>query len=506
MTPAEKLAASLEELHKLQAQGRTAIRAEELTRVHRERLLRTGFLKAVINGWYIPSHPGERDGETTIWYSSFWQFCAAYCNYRFDYEWCLSPEQSLLIHAGNFIVPRQLMIRSPRGANRVTELLFDSSIIDMVGAIPNKDNMISIQGLNIYSIASGLINCSAKFFTQHPVEARTLLFTINDASEILGLLLEGGHSTIAGRLIGAFRNIGNIDIANNIAKKMKYAGYDVREIDPFNDQLSHTLSTRERSPYANRLRIMWQDMRKDVIKFFSKIKVSEITKDKYLADIDDKYVLDAYHSLSIEGYQVSKELIERVRSGKWNPDHNLFDNDLKNALAARGYWLAFQAVKSSVKKVLSGKNPGSVIQIDHHDWYQALFGPSITAGILQPADLAGYRRTQVYIRTSKHVPPSVDAVRDLMPVFFDLLSKESDAWTRIILGHFFFVYIHPYMDGNGRMGRFIMNTMFAAKRYPWLIIPVEKRTPYFAALEAASTKNDIIPFCKFIASLAKIKH
>ena len=40
----------------------------------------------------------------------------------------------------------------------------------------------------------------------------------------------------------------------------------------------------------------------------------------YLKAVDDIHVNDAYHSLSIEGYRVSPELIERVRSGTWNPE------------------------------------------------------------------------------------------------------------------------------------------------------------------------------------------
>jgi len=40
-----------------------------------------------------------------------------------------------------------------------------------------------------------------------------------------------------------------------------------------------------------------------------------------------------------------------------------------------------------------------------------------------------------------------------MPAFFDLLREEPHAAVRLVLGHFIFVYIHPYMDGNGRVGR-----------------------------------------------------
>jgi hypothetical protein len=48
-------------------------------------------------------------------------------------------------------------------------------------------------------------------------------------------------------------------------------------------------------------------------------------------------------------------------------------------------------------------------------------------------------------------------MRDMMPVLFELLAEEPDPAVRIVLEHFIFVYIHPYTDGNGRMGRFLMN-------------------------------------------------
>jgi hypothetical protein len=64
--------------------------------------------------------------------------------------------------------------------------------------------------------------------------------------------------------------------------------------------------------------------------------------------------------------------------------------------------------------LLNGENPGSVADEDHGTWYREMFGPSVTAGWLKPADLAGYRNGQVYIRRSMHVPLNREAVRDAM--------------------------------------------------------------------------------------------
>jgi Fic family protein len=205
--------------------------------------------------------------------------------------------------------------------------------------------------------------------------------------------------------------------------------------------------------------------------------------------------------LSIEGYRVSSELIKRVRHEDWNAEENREDREHLNALSARGYWQAFQQVRKSVQKVLDGENSGDVCDIDHGNWYRELYGPSVTAGLLQPAYLAGYRNDQVYIRQSMHVPPRYEAVRSCMPAFFDLLKKEPEPSVRVVLGHFVFVYIHPYMDGNGRIGRFLMNVMLAAGGYPWTIIPMEKRDDYMDALESASVKQDIEPFAGFIGDL-----
>jgi Fic family protein len=222
-----------------------------------------------------------------------------------------------------------------------------------------------------------------------------------------------------------------------------------------------------------------------------------------MQQVDDVYVTDAYHSLSIEGYSVNAELIERVRNRSWNPDNNEEDREQRNALAAHGYYLAYQVVRDSIARVLKGENPGIVVDETHRTWYRELFSPSITAGILQPADLAGYRTDQVYIRRSMHTPPGRDAVRDLMPALFDLIKEEPNPAVRVVLGHFMFVYVHPYMDGNGRIGRFLMNVMLAAGGYPWTVIPVEERNAYMAALEAASVSNDIGPFTDFLATLVR---
>ncbi len=503
--PQEKLADSLEALKELEERAVVAIRSADLSRTHRERLLRNGFLTGVMKGWYIPAQPDGAAGESTAWFAAFWAFCAAYLNERFGTEWSLSPEQSLSLLVGNWAVPRQLLVRSPKARNRVTPLPQETSLLDVRAVLPTEGQREGKEGLRLFSVSAALIACTPRYFPQKATDARAALAMVRDASEVLALLLAGGRSAVAGRLAGAFRNIGRARLADDILKTMRAAGFDVRENDPFSDRPALALPARQQSPYVYRVHLMWEEMRKTVLEMFPATPGPVANVNTYMKAVEDIYVTDAYHSLSIEGYRVSPDLIERVRTGAWNPDDDKSDREHRNALAARGYWQAYQAVRESVRKVLRGDNPGEVLDAAHGDWYRELFAPSVTAGIIRAADLAGYRIDQVYIRGSRHVPPRHEAVRDLMPAFFDLLREEEEPSVRVVLGHFVFVYIHPYMDGNGRMGRFLMNVMLAGGGYPWTVLPVEKRDEYMAALEAASVEQNIRRLATFLARLVEAR-
>ena len=499
--PHEKLAQSLEVLKALQDEGVKAIQSRHLSRTHRVRLIKNGFLKEVIKGWYIISSYRDLPGESTAWYTSFWDFVGAYLSQRLKNDWCLSPEQSLSVHADNWTIPRQLLVRSSKGNNNIIVFPHNTSIFDVKYTMPAKTDIQTVKQLRVYGIVPALIASSPRFFIQNAIDVKTALMTIRHSSEILQPLLKDGHSVIAGRLAGAFRAIGSDRIADDIMRAMATIDCDVREENPFAEKSLILKLSRDKSPYVNRLRILWQTMRIDVLAHFPKPPTHKINITHYLKQVDATYITDAYHSLSIEGYRVSPELIERVKTGKWNPDLYKHDREQVAAIAARGYWLAFQAVKKSIEKTLNGENPGTIFDTDHGTWYEQLFSPAVTAKILTTEDLRGYRHHPVYIRNSMHVPPSFEAVIDLMEMLCNLLRTEPEPAVRVVLGHFFFVYIHPYMDGNGRTARFLMNLMLASGGYPWLIIPVETRDEYFAALEAASARQDIKPFTRFLVSV-----
>ena len=498
-TVAERLAESLKQLKLLQdAENFVVLHGtDQLSRVHLTRLLSEGWLKEVIKGWYIASRPGM-EGDTTDWYTSYWAFISKYCASRFGKKWSLTAEQSLDLHSGDTTVPMQTIIRNPEGNNNVTQLLYGTNLFNLKANLPVYTYIHPEYGVRMYSLAEALVFVSPSFFRQHPISARTCLQMVKDESEIYGILADEGASKRAGRLVGAFRNIGRDKIANNILGYMKRLGYDIREEDPFEDKVEN-ISPIPVSPYVARLTLMWNNMRQVVIDNFPAPDTQPVDIKELLRQLDDKYTEDAYHSLSIEGYKVSDELIGKVKSGNWNPKEE--DKDAHNALVARGYYQAFLAVRNTIVKIAEGTDAGTAVDEDHGNWYFEMWQPMVAAGLYKPSSIVGYRNRPVYIRGSRHTPMNYEVVRDAMPEYFRLLREEKHPAVRAILGHFMFGFIHPYNDGNGRMSRFIMNAMLSTGGYTWTIIPVEKRKVYMEALEKASIEGDIADFTRLIADL-----
>ena len=496
----EKLADSLGVLKQYQDTHQNCIikGLETLGGVHSKRLIQNGYLEQIIKGWYMPTMPGM-EGDTTVWYASYWHFVVAYANNRFGEGWCLTPEESLDFYAGETVAPHQLILRSTKASNNIIQLKHGDSLLDITASMPRQVYIEPRYGLRLYTLPEALAFCTPTYFKKSAVNARTCLLMVGSADEILREVADEGNSSRASRLVGALRNVGREEMAQRILDYMVRIGHNLRPEDPFEDKMGSTFASgRIISPYTIRLRLMWKKMKEQILVLNPKAANSTLSLEEVLGNMDENYVRDSYHSLSIEGYRVTEGLIERVRSGEWNPKDDKTDAERKNALAARGYYQAFLQVKESVREIIQNGNAGEIAGRNFENWHFEMFQPCIVAGIIKPSDLIGYRSGQVYIRGSKHTPLSPDAVRDAMPVFIDLMKEEENAMVRAILGHFFFVYIHPYMDGNGRTARFLMNVMLVTAGYPWKIITVEERSTYMAALEKASINGDITDFAKII--------
>lgn len=494
----ELLANSLKRVHQTAKNG--FVRSERISRPDRERLLKAHWLQPIIPGWYLLVSPLAQPGESTAWYASFWDFIQQYLQAKFDTDYCLSAESSLDIHTGNNVIPNQVVVITKNSGHYTLSLPHKTSLLIYRDHKNFPSDIETSHGIQLMSVGLSLCKAPKSFFQKQPINANIALSLVRDPSELTRPLLREGLVQSANRLAGAYRSMGNIVFANEIHQAMEAAGFSMAKINPFDNdaQYSVLLNQRMNSPYYLRIIHLWESMRTVVISHFHGKASANQSNEAVMQHIEEVYAHDAYHSLSIEGYKVSLSLIEKVKSGQWNPKLDQGDREQRDALAAKGYYLAFQAVKASIAKVLDGADVIRVLQSDLSKWYQALFQPSVEAGIIEPVHLAGYRNDRVYIRHSLHTPPPKEAVLDCMDAYFYCLNKEENPVVRAVLGHFVFLFIHPYMDGNGRMGRFIMNLLWCASHYPWTIIRVESREQYIDALELASTTKNIEPFTIFL--------
>jgi cell filamentation protein, protein adenylyltransferase len=140
---------------------------------------------------------------------------------------------------------------------------------------------------------------------------------------------------------------------------------------------------------------------------------------------------------------------------------------------------------SLLRRLMSTPEP---VDLPHLlSWHRAIFGET-------KSDIAGQIRDfDVAIRGSRHIPPTPLEVR---PMLLELLRwagrsvKALHPVERAAAFHFRFENIHPFGDGNGRIGRLAMNVLLFGQGFPMLNIRYGKRRAYYRALEAASLASN----------------
>lgn len=113
-------------------------------------------------------------------------------------------------------------------------------------------------------------------------------------------------------------------------------------------------------------------------------------------------------------------------------------------------------------------------------------------------DYAGvYRKTNVTVSGAEYVPPDAIEVAHLMQDFIKWYSTEATLLhpvERAARVHADFVKIHPFVDGNGRTARLLMNLSLMIDGFVPVVLRVENRLEYYETLDRAHTENDYEPF------------
>lgn len=118
-------------------------------------------------------------------------------------------------------------------------------------------------------------------------------------------------------------------------------------------------------------------------------------------------------------------------------------------------------------------------------------------------DNAGaYRKENVIISGAKHIPPESVLVPEQMEQLIIKYNSWKEKYSPLIVAsllHGEFVKVHPFVDGNGRTARLLLNFEAIKNGYPPVIIKNEVRTKYYEALDKAHTSGDYTDFVKLVA-------
>ncbi|MFV1977569.1 MAG: Fic family protein, partial [Candidatus Scalindua sp.] len=474
---------------------------------HRTLLIKNGYLKTIIKGWYLldADLSTQKAGESALWYESVWSFIGQYLFYRFDDNYWLGPEASLNIHTDNNSMPPQIVVFVKGGTEDIAKLPNNMSIM-VTRSNAKPDGLVEHRGVNVYSLEAALVNSVPIYYKNNQVSILLALKNA-DLDKLAEAMLRSKNITSAGRIIGAYEALEMRAESKKLEIIMTGVFENIKVKNPFADVPIIFREKRKEAASASRIRIMWQQMRQVILERFEKINPEfnfySIPIDETLNKVNEIYVNDAYNSLSIEGYKVTPELIERVSHGDWSPETIEQDKVTKDTLAARGYYDAFNTVKESLTEAHKKEDISYLVDVGITAWSTALFTPCVAAGIISEINLAGYRKGPIYIRGSRHVPPASEQLMDCMTALKECIAEEESFAVKAVLGHLFFGYVHPYFDGNGRTARFLMNFLFIIGGYKWVVIKLETREEYLAALESASVGKDITQFADFILDTIK---
>ncbi|XP_019866374.1 protein adenylyltransferase Fic [Aethina tumida] len=218
------------------------------------------------------------------------------------------------------------------------------------------------------------------------------------------------------------------------------------------------------------------DTRNDFLKTRFKLDSFEAVKKQ-------AYYLHIYHTVGIEGntmtVQQLRYLLEtgQVVNGKSIVEHN----------EVLGLEKAMQYIKYLVKEDYIGVR--EILGIHRR-----------VMGHVDPLKSGVFRDEKVFV--GSHIPPSHELVPSLMESYVEWLNSEEAQSMHPVryaaLAHYKLVDIHPFVDGNGRTSRLIMNLILLKAGYPPVMVLKEQREKYYDTLKTANM-GDVRPFVRFVA-------
>jgi len=213
--------------------------------------------------------------------------------------------------------------------------------------------------------------------------------------------------------------------------------------------------------------------------------LEEAKQTKNFLEISEEFLVNLVQSaLAFDNPSLKKEDVVKVLNGEVvgvNPDKVRKIINQKNAF---------------LKVLQMAKDKVELDENTLKDLHQILCDGEAEVGGL-------YRRVNISVKGSNHTPCSYEKVYDRMAKYFVFMQEgpKGDLWEYISYLHLQLAKIHPFLDGNGRLARLVLNYELMKNGFMPVIITSDERDRYFSALESFKVDKDIKPFMDFLEDL-----
>ncbi|MCV2232369.1 Fic family protein [Paracholeplasma manati] len=214
------------------------------------------------------------------------------------------------------------------------------------------------------------------------------------------------------------------------------------------------------------------------------IALKEASKEE-LQKIESVFELEqAYAAIGFEGKNhITRAEVERLIKAR-----QLLDRSEREQKEVLNHVKAYEFVKKAVEE----KQP--LTEDFVKDLHQIILEDIMVGGL--------YRQVNIQLMGSTHQPPDHVKVYDRMKKFFMNLEEfEGDAIERACYVHLSISKIHPFVDGNGRLARLLMNFVLMQNDYLPISISHDQIQAYFHALDTFKEQKDMTPMMELVNGL-----
>ena len=489
------------------AARRSILASANLSRSDRELLLRAGYLRRLMKGWYLlgsEPRPGLSDQDLSdLPPSCFYAFLGRYLDDRLGERWCLSAESSLRFLLDRERIPERIVAVAEFGSTTHHSFpgLTALTVYRDLDRFPS--DTTSWSGLRVMNPETALARLKPAALEREPDLMRRALDLVRQWPEFAHQLAEEGRVTAAVRMISELDSAGRPEPARHLEAVMAAAGHRLPGASGTTAVETGPIDPLE--PYEQRL----LDWRLALEGTLPRSPAAATSLLGLLSAAQEIVAQDALSSLQLSGFAVDRDLVlnalteperaavaagwpeldpSELRRGETHAEPLTGAAEPTALLALQGYVEAQKLVKRSIVRLLEDEPLLPVMKEDLPAWHAALLSPSADAGLVAPEDLGRWRRRAPTGGSARAAIPAA-RIEEALDRLWAAVEQVADPQAAAHLAHVALVRIAPFEAGNHRLARFAMNAVRTARRQGWLLLPGDRRPDYLAALATEPARS-----------------